>query len=297
MPPDAVRGPTVWASPSVRDVASQRWPGRMISSLDEVGPDCETLVVVGGGAMMDAAKHFRARHRPPMRLVLAPSLWGSGAERSPIVVLNREGCKNFEIAPAFLPDEVVYWAPLLHSVPATRARHACGDVWAHTLEAFLSPLANDAVQSEAASLIRDLLALPLGVDERWFDASGRAAELQARTSVGLVHGIAHVLEPYLQAENPGAWGHARLCSVFLLPVMLLNGQNSTVPAERARKHAVDTVAVDRVLRELFEPEAFSRALPLLKQNWMRILREPCTRTNGVLVRPQHLAFFAAWAAR
>jgi hypothetical protein len=77
--------------------------------------------------------------------------------------------------------------------------------------------------------------------------------------------------------------------------MLLNGQNSTVPAERARQHAVDTAAVDRVMRQLFEPQSFSRVLPLVRENWMQILRDPCTRTNGVLVRPQHLAFFEAWA--
>jgi hypothetical protein len=290
-----VEGAAVWASPSVLAAARRHWPGRMIPSLEQAGTDCRTLVVVGGGAMMDEAKYFRARERPAMRLVLAPSLWGSGAERSPIVVLNREGGKRIERDVAFLPDEVVYWPPLLQSVPPERARHACGDVWAHALEAFLSPLACEALQSKLAALIGELLGLPLGVDERWFDAGARACELQAKASVGLAHGIAHVLEPRLRAEGPhGMWGHARLCSVFLLPVMALNGQNSTVWAERAGRYAVDAAAVDRVLRELYEPEPFRGALPLFKENWMRILRDPCTRTNGALVRPQHLAFFEAF---
>jgi alcohol dehydrogenase class IV len=296
MAPDSPEDAAVWASPSVRAVARERWPGRMVSSLEEVGPGCRTLVVAGGGAMMDEAKYFRARQRPALRLVLAPSVWGSGAERSPVVVLHREGGKQIEMSAAFLPDEVVYWPPMLRSVTPERARHACGDVWAHALEAFLSPLACEALQSRLAALIQELLRLPPGVDERWFGASARACELQARASVGLTHGIAHVLEPRLRMEDPDSdWGHARLCSIFLLPVMELNRQSSAVWVERSRSHAIDTAAVDGVLRELAEPESFRRLLPLLKDNWMRILRDPCTRTNGALVRPQHLAFFEAWA--
>jgi len=253
------------------------------------------LLVVGGGAMMDEAKYFRAREHPGMRLVLAPSLWGSGAERSPIVVLNRDGGKRIEKDGAFLPDEVIYWSALLCTVSAERARQACGDVWAHALEAFLSPLAGEALREQLASLIRELPALPLAADERWFEASARACELQAQASVGLAHGIAHVLEARLRMEEPlDGWGHARLCSVYLLPVMELNRRNGKIWAERAGQHALDTDAVDTVLSKLYEPESYRRALPFLRDNWMRVLRDPCTRTNGTLVRPQHLSFFEEW---
>ena len=33
------------------------------------------------------------------------------------------------------------------------------------------------------------------------------------------------------------------------------------------------------------------ALPVLEEHWRSVLRDPCSRTNSALVRPQHLSFF------
>jgi hypothetical protein len=44
-------------------------------------------------------------------------------------------------------------------------------------------------------------------------------------------------------------------------------------------------------RELHDPALYDRALPVVEARWKDILRDPCTRTNGALVRPAHLAFF------
>jgi alcohol dehydrogenase class IV len=288
----------IWAGASVRELARRRWPGLTVSSLDEIPDECPGLVTVGGGRMMDESKYFRARQRPGMRLVLVPSVWGSGAERSPIVVLNREGAKHIEIDPAFLPDDVVYWPELLRTVPVHRAREACGDVWSHALEAFLSPLSGEEMQGELATLIRHMSQLPLATDDRWFQAGARACELQAKTSVGLTHGIAHVLEALMITRHPtDGWGHAKLCSVFLLPVMELNRKNSSKWRERAAQHGIDESAIWAVLKALHEGEAYRQALPLLKENWLRILRDPCTRTNGTLVRTQAIVFFEEWPDR
>ena len=288
----------VWAGASVAELAHQRWPGPAISSFEEIPENCRGLVVVGGGRMMDEAKYFRARKRGGMRLVVVPSLWGSGAERSPIVVLNRDGAKHIEIDPAFLPDEVIYWPELLLSVSPKRAGQACGDVWSHALEAFLSPLSGEETQSELASLINELLHLPLITDVRWFDASARACVLQVKTSVGLVHGIAHILEAQMTTQYPSdGWGHAKLCSVFLLPVMDFNRKNSCKWVERAAKYAIDESGVWAVLKALHESGAYRQALPVLRECWSRILRDPCTRTNGTLVRPQAIRFFEEWSSR
>jgi len=297
MQPEATGNSAVWADPLVREAARAHWPGPMLASLEDVPPECEALFVCGGGTMMDEAKYFRARQRPLMRLVVAPSIWGSGAERSPIVVLTRDGRKRIEMDRAFLPDEVVYWPELLRTIPDDLARNASGDVWSHALEAFLSPLACEILQGELARLIAEMLPFPLGVDERWFLAGARACQLQAKASVGVVHGIAHVLEPLLRVEDPaGGWGHAKLCSIFLLPAMDLNRRSSHKWADLASRYGIDDAAVQRVLRELHQPAAYRRALPALRGNWMAILRDPCTRTNGTLVRPQHLAFFEDWVA-
>jgi alcohol dehydrogenase class IV len=213
------------------------------------------------------------------------------------VALNRGGAKEIAIGGEFLPDTVIYWPELLATIPPARARRACGDAWSHALEAFLSPLASDTLRAELAALIGEMLSLPLAADPRWFQASARACALQASASVGLVHGIAHALEHPLRARYPEQeWGHARLCSVFLLPVMNLNRAASPKWTDLARRYNIDEQAVWTVLQRLFEPEALAAALPLLNENWMKILRDPCTRTNGALVRARHLEEIALQAA-
>lgn len=277
------------AGASVQARVSAELPFHRISSFADVPAEASALIVAGGGSLMDEAKHFRAHQRSALRLILMPSIWGSGAESSHIAVLNREDGKEVVVGDEYLPDTVVYWPELLDTVSPARARHACGDTWSHALEAFLSPLASDDLRGQLASLIGEMLRLPLGADPRWFQASACAGALQARASVGLVHGIAHVLEPPLRARYPGQdWGHARLCSVFLLPVMRLNRAASPKWADLARQYALDEDAVWSVLQRLFEPEALAAALPVVQENWMKILRDPCTRTNGALIRPRHL---------
>jgi alcohol dehydrogenase class IV len=244
--------------------------------------------------MMDEAKYFRAVSRPNMRLTLVPSLWGSGAERSPITVLTRDGRKHIEVGIRFLPDEVVYWPALLSGLSADRARHACGDVWAHALEALVSPLADASTQSELARLVRHLLHLPLAVDERWFQAGGDACELQSRAGVGLVHGIAHHVEGPLRQRLGESWGHARLCAILLLPVADFNFQASDKWLRTFAAHQLETAEVMSVLRELHEPASYRDVLIAMREHWNDILRDPCTRTNSTLVRARSIEFFESW---
>jgi alcohol dehydrogenase class IV len=277
------------AGSCVQARVSAEVPFPLIFSFDDIPQGTGALVVAGGGNLMDEAKHFRARRRPALNLILMPSIWGSGAEISPIAVLNRENAKEIFVGDEFLPDAVIYWPELLATISPARARRACGDVWSHALEAFLSPLACDSLRDELAALIAEMLRLPLATDPRWFQASARACALQARSSVGLVHGIAHVLEHSLRIRYPKQeWGHARLCSTFLLPVMNLNRAASRKWADLARQYAIDEDAVWNVVQRLFEREAFAAALPFLREKWTKVLHDPCTRTNGALVRARHL---------
>src|SRR5579862_8815963 len=281
----------VWASPSVRARVIKRLPFSAIDSLGDIPSEAGTLVVAGGGSMMDEAKHFRARVRPDLRLILIASIWGSGAALSPVVVLNRGDAKVIATGEEFLPDAAVYWPELLASVGPDQARRACGDTWAHALEAFLSPLAADGLRGKLAILMGEMLHLPLAGDARWLHASAHACALQAQASVGLVHGIAHVLEHPCRTRLREPWGHARLCSIFLLPVMSLNRRESTRWSDLANHFALNEAAIWNVLHRLFEPDAYAAALPLLHENWAKILRNACTRTNGTLIRSRHLEEF------
>jgi alcohol dehydrogenase class IV len=262
------------------------------ANLEELPTDLDTLIVVGGGTLIDRAKLWRVSRSPQTRLVAIPSIWGSGAEVSPVAVVDRDGAKEIHVGDELIPDVRCLWPELTVSLPGALARYACGDAWAHALEGLLSPLADPEVQAELAEVLQAMTALPLAADPHWFELSARACAGQARSSVGLVHGIAHQLEGPLCAAYPDAgWGHAKLCSVFLWPVMAFNRAHSDKWERLAGQFNLDMEAVFRILRELHEPAAYSQAADFLETHWMQVVRDPCSRTNSALVRTTSKAFF------
>jgi alcohol dehydrogenase class IV len=123
----------------------------------------------------------------------------------------------------------------------------------------------------------------VGNDGRWFELSARAAAAQARSSVGLVHGIAHTLED-------ARFGHARLCATYLHPVFAFDRRVPKVDALLA-KHGLDAEAIAAQTRALFDRGDYDATLPALEREWPNILRDRNTRTNSVLVRAADLRFF------
>ncbi len=281
-----------WCLPRFAPTVRTRFGERLVDTLEDVPADATLLVVVGGGERIDRAKLWRRDARPALTLVAVPTLWGSGAEASKVVALNVDGKKAIAVDEALLPDARLIWPELASELPDWRAREACGDAWSHALEGFLSPLATHALRDELSSILRTMTTLPIANDPEWFEPSARACAAQARAGVGLVHGIAHVLEGRLAAhasERP--FGHARLTSLFLRPVMALNRELSPKFDELMEEHDVDGARVLAACDELFDAAAYDEVLPVLEAAWMDVLRDPCSRTNSALVRPAHLSFF------
>lgn len=282
----------LWCTSAVADRVSG-WPFELIDKLPAAAGGLDTLVVVGGGSMIDRAKAWRIDQSPGTRLVAVPSLWGSGAEASPVVVLDGDEGKIIRMGAEYLPDIICYWPELAGSVSEARARWACGDTWAHALEGFLSPLADNETRAMLAGMIDDIVALPVGRDARWFVPSGAACAGQARAGVGLIHGIAHTLEPVLRAAAVGGqWGHARLCATFAWPVMEFNRARGDKWVTRLAAYDLDEGHILHRLRDLYDEQDYAAALPHLEAQWIRILRDPCSRTNSTLVRPGDKAFFS-----
>jgi alcohol dehydrogenase class IV len=290
---DQAKAPVaVVASPSVSSIAKTLLPYPHYDALDKVPKDTETLITVGGGALIDAAKTFKKENLSQSLLVAIPSLWGSGAEVSPVVVSTENGKKEFTMDDALIPDACVVLPQLAQALPDQLAHYGCGDAWSHALEGTLSPLANDTLRTEGAQLIKEMLQTGLNKDSIWFDLSAKACRLQANSSVGLIHGIAHALEPILQTNHPNdGWGHAKLCAILIFPVMRLCQQSSSKWVDLAQANAIDTESTEAVWKNLFDAQAFNQLLPTLKDNWMSVLRNPLTRTNHALVRRKDLDFF------
>ena len=281
-----------WITPSITELAARELS--LVSADPNIGlPDrVDTLIVIGGGTLIDRAKATARATGKSIRLVAVPSIWGSGAEVSPVVVLDSNGRKQIMLDEKFVPDVRVHWPELATTLPSFRARLACGDVWSHALEGFLSPLASDELRDELSILIGKIIELKLSPDPSWFEASTQACAGQARSSVGLIHGIAHTLESVLRGnEQDDGWHHAKLCSIFLLPVISYNRDTSDKWNMLINQYGLDEKCIFGVLEALFDPEAYRKALTALTQCWHKVVRDPCTRTNSVLVRPSSLEYF------
>lgn len=285
----------IWCEPVVEHLLSDLPACPSVTELDELtalGGPIDTLIAVGGGSLLDRAKFWRRHDAPTTQLVAIPSLWGSGAEASPVVVLTNAEGKDVRLDEAYLPDARLVLPGLATALPEPLARWGCGDSWSHALEGFLSPLADADLQRQLAALLKEMLALGVGRDVAWFELSARACAGQSRSSVGLVHGFAHALEVVARdaiATQPV--GHARLCATFLWPVMRFNREHGPKLEERFAAYGLDVGTVFSVLENLHEPELYLQLLPLIETHWKRVLRDPCSRTNGTLVRPGHLPFF------
>jgi len=148
------------------------------------------------------------------------------------------------------------------------------------------------VRSGLAQIVRSLVELPIDNDPAWFEISARSCAGQAKSSVGLVHGIAHTLEGLLKDKYPGkSFGHAQLCSTYLWPVFSLNMQLTDNIEKLFGLHGIDKAKVIAILKQVFDEDVYSIGLPVLEENWHSVLRDPTSRTNCALVRPTHLSHF------
>jgi len=284
----------VWSLDFLRETVTALYPLKAIRENETPPPGLETLLVVGGGVLIDRAKHWRATQSPYTKLFVIPSIWGSGAENSRIAILNEGGKKSFFIGTEYLPDVRAVWPKLIEGIPDEFIAYACGDVWAHALEGFLSPVGTDETRAELADVIKGIVDLPIGKDTAWFEFSARACAGQAASSVGLVHGIAHTLEVVLRDNNPKrAIGHAGLCSIFLWPVLSLNMKHSIKIHEQINVAGLDKERIVEIVKSFYDEAVFRELMPVLEEHWRTILRETSTRTNSMLVRPSYIEYFKA----
>jgi alcohol dehydrogenase class IV len=287
-----LKNAAIWTRPYLRQRVQRELSLPIIEDDQEPSRELNTLIVIGGGVLTDRAKVWRRENQPQMTLIAIPSIWGSGAENSPIAILNEGSKKIVKMGSEYLPDVRVIWAELAEGLSGDLIKYACGDVWAHALEGFLSPIANDEVRNELAEVIMNLEKLPLASDPAWFELSARACAGQAKSSVGLVHGIAHTLEGLLKQKYPQEYfGHAQLCATYLWPVFTLNMQHSDKVDRMLDLYKIDKSTVLDIISQLFNDRVYGLGLPVLQENWRLVLRDPASRTNCVLVRPDYISHF------
>ncbi|MCX8686798.1 bifunctional acetaldehyde-CoA/alcohol dehydrogenase [Bifidobacterium sp. B4142] len=223
---------------------------------NEFGPD--TIIAVGGGSPMDAAKimwllyehpeisfadvrekFFDIRKRafkiPPLgtkaRLVCIPTSSGTGSEVTPFAVItdHKTGYKYPITDYALTPSVAIVDPVLARTQPKRLACDSGFDALTHCMEAFVSVYANDytdAMALHAAKLIWD--NLEPAVSTAGGEAKVRAQEKMhnAATMAGMAFGSAFLGMCHGMAHTIGALchvAHGRANSILLPYVIRYNG--------------------------------------------------------------------------
>jgi alcohol dehydrogenase class IV len=178
--------------------------------------DCDTVVALGGGSPMDAAKAiavsvtnhgplsaFQGYHKVPLAgapLVVIPTTAGTGSEVTKVAVITdtARDVKMMMLDQHLLPSVALVDFELTLSMPAALTAHVGVDTLTHGIEAYVSRKATALTDPLALTCIR-LVADHL--ETAWREPSNRAARegmmlaatlggmAFANSSVALVHGM------------------------------------------------------------------------------------------------------------
>jgi alcohol dehydrogenase class IV len=282
-----VDGTQVWAIERLAPLVSPALPFDVIIAGAIPAAGQARVVAIGGGSFLDRVKLWRCETSPQTWLCAVASLWGSGAEASPIAVRVESGEKIAHMNAVLRPEARAVWPELASMIPAHLARWGYGDTLTHAVEAFLSPLGGDDNRAIAADFLKTrLLQQALDQSPAWFDLSADACAIQARAGVGLVHGIAHTLEPQL-----ADFGHARLCSAYLWPVFRYNVERGAKVGSLSAAYGIEVERLERACRAVFDAADYRALLPTLERLWENVIRHPLSRINCTTARRDGIDFF------
>ena len=140
------RPAVVLTTNSVKEIVEQIFDFPIVSSISEIPEDASIVIVVGGGSLIDETKILGSEK--DFHIVAIPSLWGSGAEISPVAVFTDAGEKKFLVGDIFRPKYRCIIPTLANSIPTKLVEYGCGDSWSHVIEGGLSPLADVVIIKE-----------------------------------------------------------------------------------------------------------------------------------------------------
>lgn len=219
---------------------------------------CDSIIALGGGSPMDAAKAIRilAAHPLPLSqyddakggfekitepmppLYAVPTTAGTGSEvgRSAVIISRETGKKTIFFHPRLMPDIAVLEPKLTEGLPPHITAATGMDAFVHCLEAYFSlgfhPMA-DGIALQGMELILDWL--PEAVkDGHNLDARERmliAAAMGAtafQKGLGMVHSLAHPL-----SSRHGL--HHGLANAILLPAGIAFLEQADLNQEQAAR--------------------------------------------------------------
>ncbi|WP_245677915.1 bifunctional acetaldehyde-CoA/alcohol dehydrogenase [Nocardia acidivorans] len=221
------------------------------------GFEPDTIIAIGGGSVMDAAKimwlwyehpdaafeHAKARFHdmrqrtfrfPQLgsraQLICVPTTSGSGSEMSPFaVVTDRDTGRKYPIGDyALTPSVALVDSDLVLDLPATLAADSGFDALTHATEAFVSVHASDFTDGlclKAIEMIFTNLESAVAGDpdarEKMHNAAAIAGMAFSNAFLGIVHAMSHTLGSTFHLA------HGRTNAVLLPHVVRYNGTPPT----------------------------------------------------------------------
>ncbi len=194
----------------------------------------ETVIAVGGGSTIDAAKAIRAIAKKvlqvetdKMECFAIPTTSGTGSEVTDYAVItdNVRGVKYPLDSQALRPPVAILDPSLTASAPPTVTADAGMDVLTHALEAYVSTKANDfsdAMCEKAVSLVFRFLPLAFQDGEDLLartemqNAACMAGLAFNSVGLGINHGLAHAIGGKLHIA------HGRINAMLLPKVLAFN---------------------------------------------------------------------------
>jgi acetaldehyde dehydrogenase/alcohol dehydrogenase len=221
----------------------------------------DTIIAVGGGSPMDAAKVMWLLYEQPdidfsdvrqkfsdirkrafrfpvlgelARLVCIPTTSGTGAEVTPFAVISDpETGKKYPLADyALTPSVAIIYPTLTVDLPASLSADSGFDALTHATEAYVSVYANDFTDGLALHAIRLIFDnLEAAVNDRYRRPGAQEKMHNAGTIAGMAFGNAFLGIVHAMSHTLGATfhiAHGRTNAVLLPHVIRYNG---TVPSK------------------------------------------------------------------
>lgn len=197
-----------------------------LGQLDRDG--CDSVLAVGGGSSMDAAKVIAAMatngrdarmlegmmkvRNPPMPLCAIPTTAGTGSEVTVAAVVSdtETHAKKFFIDPKLLPDMTALDPGLMAGLPPPITAATGMDALTHAVESFIAKTSNPQTERWATAAVTLIFAnLPRAYSDGGDLEARKAMALASyyaglaftRTSVGYVHAIAHTFGAYYRTPH------------------------------------------------------------------------------------------------
>ena len=219
-----------------------------VSAMRDFAPD--TIVAVGGGSAIDAAKAMALFYEYPgldfdkamneplpaarkqLKFIAIPTTSGTGTEvtRVSVITYREKDIKIGLKSNAFIPDVAILDAKLTLSMPRNVVAETGMDAMTHAVECYINTDLDDYTECLASGAVEGLFKyLPLSYETGALEYRDKVHNYQSiagsafgNVGLGMAHGISHALGGKLD------YGHGLLNAVVLPYVLQYNSRDTRV---------------------------------------------------------------------